>query len=242
MSAVPVFSWPSGSRGPMCGRPSSRRTSTSARGSPSLATDVTTWVQDVFGGFTYGVRDAVTKGILNPLESLLTESPWWLVVVVVVALAALLGGWRGAASGGGLPGTAGRDRRLARRHGHARVDPARHRRGGCRRHRSRRVDRTEPPGRQLAAAGARRGADDAAVRVPGAVPGVVRDQPVHRDRGGGGVRRTGDHQDRCRRHQSGAGGHGGGGELGRLEQLAGDQQGATARSRAGRSHWPSTRA
>ncbi len=41
--------------------------------------DVTTWVQDVFGGFTYGVRDAVTKGVLNPLEALLTESPWWLV-------------------------------------------------------------------------------------------------------------------------------------------------------------------
>ena len=60
------------------------------------ATDVTNWVQDIFGGFTYGVRDAVTKGVLNPLEGLLTESPWWLVAVVVVTLAALLGGWQGA--------------------------------------------------------------------------------------------------------------------------------------------------
>ncbi|TCN39663.1 glycine betaine/proline transport system permease protein [Kribbella orskensis] len=59
-------------------------------------TDVTNWVQDVFGGFTYGVRDAVTKGVLNPLEGLLTESPWWLVAVVVVTLAALLGSWQGA--------------------------------------------------------------------------------------------------------------------------------------------------
>jgi glycine betaine/proline transport system permease protein len=42
------------------------------------------------------MRDAVTNGVLNPLEALLTDSPWWLVTIVVVALAALLGGWRGA--------------------------------------------------------------------------------------------------------------------------------------------------
>ncbi|MFG1906979.1 ABC transporter permease subunit [Kribbella sp. NPDC048928] len=61
-----------------------------------IASDVTNWVQDVFGGFTYGVRDAVTVALLNPLEGLLTGSPWWLVSAVVVALAAVLGGWRGA--------------------------------------------------------------------------------------------------------------------------------------------------
>ncbi|MEI8406995.1 MULTISPECIES: ABC transporter permease [unclassified Kribbella] len=60
------------------------------------ATDATNWVQDTFGGFTYGVRDAVTIGVLNPFEGLLTGSPWWLVAAVVVALAAVLGGWRGA--------------------------------------------------------------------------------------------------------------------------------------------------
>jgi glycine betaine/proline transport system permease protein len=61
-----------------------------------IAADVTDWVQNVFGGFTYGVRDAVTNGLLNPLEGLLTGSPWWLVAVIVVALAFVLGGWRGA--------------------------------------------------------------------------------------------------------------------------------------------------
>ncbi|MER7246569.1 ABC transporter permease subunit [Kribbella sp. NPDC000426] len=61
-----------------------------------VATDVTDWVQNVFGGFTYGVRDAVTNGLLNPLEGLLTGSPWWLVTLVVVVLAFVLGGWRGA--------------------------------------------------------------------------------------------------------------------------------------------------
>ncbi|GAA1108862.1 ABC transporter permease subunit [Kribbella jejuensis] len=61
-----------------------------------VTTDLTNWVQDVFGGFTYGVRDVVTNALLNPLEGLLTGSPWWLVSVVVVALAFVLGGWRGA--------------------------------------------------------------------------------------------------------------------------------------------------
>ncbi|MEU4196757.1 ABC transporter permease subunit [Kribbella sp. NPDC026611] len=62
----------------------------------TVTTDVTNWIQDVFGGFTYGVRDAVTKALLNPLEGLLTGSPWWLVAAVVVVLAFVLGGWRGA--------------------------------------------------------------------------------------------------------------------------------------------------
>ncbi len=61
-----------------------------------IASDVTAWVQDVFGGFTYGLRDAVTIGLLNPLEALLTGSPWWLVSAVIVALAGVLGGLRGA--------------------------------------------------------------------------------------------------------------------------------------------------
>ncbi|MGW1343592.1 ABC transporter permease subunit [Kribbella sp. NPDC002412] len=61
-----------------------------------ITSDATAWVQDTFGGFTYGVRDAVTTGLLNPLEALLTGSPWWLVAAVVVALAAVLGSWRGA--------------------------------------------------------------------------------------------------------------------------------------------------
>jgi len=66
-----------------------------------VASDVTAWVQDVFGGFTYGVRDVVTVGLLNPLEGLLTGSPWWLVSAVLVALGAVLGGWRGAAPAAG---------------------------------------------------------------------------------------------------------------------------------------------
>lgn len=59
-----------------------------------FAAQVTTWVQDNFSLLTNGFRDLVTTGLLNPFESLLTESPWWLMCALVVALAVVLGGVR----------------------------------------------------------------------------------------------------------------------------------------------------
>jgi glycine betaine/proline transport system permease protein len=59
-----------------------------------FATNVTTWVQDNLSVLTNGLRDVITTGLLNPFESLLTESPWWLVCAVVLALAVVLGGVR----------------------------------------------------------------------------------------------------------------------------------------------------
>lgn len=58
------------------------------------ADSVTLWTQDTFGGLTNGTRDLITTALLNPFETLLTESPWWLVGVVLVAVGAVLGGWR----------------------------------------------------------------------------------------------------------------------------------------------------
>ncbi|MET7617988.1 ABC transporter permease subunit [Streptomyces sp. NPDC005408] len=58
------------------------------------ADSVTQWTQDTFGGLTNGTRDLITTALLNPFETLLTESPWWLVGVVLVAVGAVLGGWR----------------------------------------------------------------------------------------------------------------------------------------------------
>ncbi|MGQ4365126.1 ABC transporter permease [Streptomyces sp. SAS_272] len=60
----------------------------------SAADSATTWVQDHFSGITNAFRDALTNGLLNPFQSLLTDSPWWLVGVVLVALGAVLGGLR----------------------------------------------------------------------------------------------------------------------------------------------------
>jgi glycine betaine/proline transport system permease protein len=58
------------------------------------ADNVTTWAQDNLSGLTNGFRDALTNGLLNPFQTLLTDSPWWLVGAVLIGIAVVLGGWR----------------------------------------------------------------------------------------------------------------------------------------------------
>ncbi|WP_327433750.1 ABC transporter permease [Streptomyces sp. NBC_01236] len=60
----------------------------------SAADNVTTWAQDNLSGITNAFRDALTNGLLNPFQTLLTDSPWWLVGAALVGLGAVLGGWR----------------------------------------------------------------------------------------------------------------------------------------------------
>ena len=47
--------------------------------------------------FTGAFKDVVTYGLLNPLQSLLGESPWWLMALLLIAFAYVLGGWQPAA-------------------------------------------------------------------------------------------------------------------------------------------------
>ncbi|MFE9450022.1 ABC transporter permease [Streptomyces sp. NPDC006739] len=58
------------------------------------ADDVTTWAQDHLSGLTNGFRDAITNGLLNPFQTLLTDSPWWVVGAALIAVGAVLGGRR----------------------------------------------------------------------------------------------------------------------------------------------------
>ncbi|MER6186713.1 ABC transporter permease subunit [Streptomyces sp. NPDC001652] len=60
----------------------------------SGADDVTTWAQDNLSGLTNAFRDAITNGLLNPFQSLLTDSPWWLVGAALIGIGVVLGGWR----------------------------------------------------------------------------------------------------------------------------------------------------
>ncbi|KUO17660.1 ABC transporter permease [Streptomyces dysideae] len=60
----------------------------------SAADTATTWAQDNLSGLTNAFRDGITNGLLNPFQSLLTDSPWWLVAAVLITLGAVLGGWR----------------------------------------------------------------------------------------------------------------------------------------------------
>jgi glycine betaine/proline transport system permease protein len=60
--------------------------------------DFTAWFVDTFSAVTLGFKDAVSYGLLNPLQSFLGESPWWATAAVLLAVAYILGGWRPAAT------------------------------------------------------------------------------------------------------------------------------------------------
>jgi glycine betaine/proline transport system permease protein len=52
------------------------------------------WFTDTFRDITQGFKDLISAVLLNPLESLLSESPWYLVAAALLALAYVLGGLR----------------------------------------------------------------------------------------------------------------------------------------------------
>ncbi|GAA3391318.1 ABC transporter permease [Cryptosporangium minutisporangium] len=60
------------------------------------ATAVSDWCQLHLSGLTGAAKDGFTVGVIDPLEALLSGSPWWLVVFAVTALAYVLGTWRTA--------------------------------------------------------------------------------------------------------------------------------------------------
>lgn len=65
--------------------------------SRDLAERINSWtasVVDAVDGVTGPLKDAVSYGVLNPLQSLVAESPWWLTGAALVALALVLGGLR----------------------------------------------------------------------------------------------------------------------------------------------------
>ena len=52
------------------------------------------WITENLEFLTTGLAKAVTVGILNPLESVLSNSPWYLTVVMITMLSVILGGLR----------------------------------------------------------------------------------------------------------------------------------------------------
>ncbi|MDQ0930739.1 ABC transporter permease [Streptomyces turgidiscabies] len=70
----------------------------------SAADTASTWVQDNLSGLTNAFRDALTNGLLNPFQTLLTDSPWWLVGAVLIGVGAVLGGWRSGVTTGACVG------------------------------------------------------------------------------------------------------------------------------------------
>jgi glycine betaine/proline transport system permease protein len=57
-------------------------------------TSFTDWLVATLENVTNSLKDLVTYGLLNPLQSLLADTPWWLMGVVILLIAYLLGGWQ----------------------------------------------------------------------------------------------------------------------------------------------------
>jgi len=52
------------------------------------------WIQIHFVTLTNGITDVVTYGFINPMQSLLVDSPWFVTGIALVALGAIFGGPR----------------------------------------------------------------------------------------------------------------------------------------------------
>lgn len=66
---------------------------------PTLADWVdafTEWFTDTFQALTESFKDAISVGLLNPLQSLLAESPWYVTGAAILLIALILGGHRAA--------------------------------------------------------------------------------------------------------------------------------------------------
>jgi glycine betaine/proline transport system permease protein len=60
-------------------------------------TSASQWMQSNLSLFTVSLRESVTTGILNPFQSLLTDTPFYILVGVIALAAYALGGWKLAA-------------------------------------------------------------------------------------------------------------------------------------------------
>lgn len=54
----------------------------------------TAWFTDTFRGATEGFKDFISNVLLNPLQSLLAESPWYVTAAAILLLALVFGGLR----------------------------------------------------------------------------------------------------------------------------------------------------
>ena len=64
------------------------------RGVAAITDSATQWIQLHLVTITNGLTDAVTYGLINPIQSLLVESPWFVTGALFVALGVIFGGIR----------------------------------------------------------------------------------------------------------------------------------------------------
>ena len=193
-------------------------------------------------GITGAIKDAVSYGLLNPVEGVLTSAPVWLVIGAIFGIAWFISGLRRPGSPVAclvlLVGLSLWEHSMQTLdHGHRRD---RHHAGD--RHPARDPLRPQRPGPVGDAARPGLRPDDAGVRLPHPGRRAVRPDPLHRHRGLGHLRRAGRHPAGRRGHPRGlADGHGGGHGR-RLDRAPAPLEGPAAAGPRTRCCWPPTRA
>jgi len=59
--------------------------------------DFTNWFVDGADSVTVSIKNHITSWLIDPLQSLMADSPWFVMALVLLAVAYVLGGWRPAA-------------------------------------------------------------------------------------------------------------------------------------------------
>ena len=77
-----------------CSWPSSPTSQTWAAPLAAGVSAFTDWFVSAVSGFTGAITNLVSNLLLNPLQSMLADSPWWLIALVLLAVSYILGGWR----------------------------------------------------------------------------------------------------------------------------------------------------
>lgn len=60
----------------------------------SFADNIVNWIQLHFVTVTNGITDTVSYGLINPMQSLLVESPWFITGLMLIGLGVIFGGVR----------------------------------------------------------------------------------------------------------------------------------------------------
>ncbi|MCO8270704.1 ABC transporter permease subunit [Actinoplanes sp. TRM 88003] len=58
--------------------------------------DLVGWIELHWFDVTEGLKNGISAGVLDPLETVLVTTPWWLFVAAVAAFGTLISGWRAA--------------------------------------------------------------------------------------------------------------------------------------------------
>lgn len=63
-------------------------------GMASAANHASAWAQNNLTFLTLNIKNAIAYGLLNPFQSMLTDSPWFIVALVLTVIGFVAGGWR----------------------------------------------------------------------------------------------------------------------------------------------------